>query len=139
MKYAASSNFHFLRNIQTCSSFSIFCQMEAVNSQMLNCFLEFDFEELNSNWWLLLKKPCSKYLPESLPKGPILSQFIGEIHQAPGWVPWLNRQDDMGLCLFGSLSYNLKHVSLSITFVEEANQKGQRKEHCMCIKQIQNI
>ena len=32
-----------------------------------------------------------------------------------------------------------KHVRLSIPFIEEATQKGSRKEHCMCIKEKQNI
>ena len=41
-----SSNFHFLSNIRTCRFFLHFCQMEAVNSLVLNCFLEFEFEEL---------------------------------------------------------------------------------------------
>ena len=35
--------------------------------------------------------------------------------------------------------YKLKHVCLSITFIEEATKKRLSKEHCMCIKQKQNI
>ena len=33
----------------------------------------------------------------------------------------------------------MKHACLTRPFIEEATQKGQRKEHCMCIKQKQNI
>ena len=36
-------------------------------------------------------------------------------------------------------SYKLKHACLTRPFIEGATQKGQRKEHCMCIKQKQNI
>ena len=36
-------------------------------------------------------------------------------------------------------SYKLKHRRLVATFIEEATQKRQSKEHCMCIKQKQNI
>ena len=32
-----------------------------------------------------------------------------------------------------------KHVCLSVPFIEEATPKGSRKEHCMCIKEKQNI
>ena len=39
----------------------------------------------------------------------------------------------------GSHSYKLKQASLTRPFIEGATQKGQRKEHCMCIKQKQNI
>ena len=35
--------------------------------------------------------------------------------------------------------YKLKHACLTRPFIEGATQKGQRKEHCMCIKQKQNI
>ena len=36
-------------------------------------------------------------------------------------------------------AYKLKHACLTRPFIEGATQKGQRKEHCMCIKQKQNI
>ena len=35
--------------------------------------------------------------------------------------------------------YKLKHARLTRPFIEGATQKGRRKEHCMCIKQKQNI
>jgi len=36
-------------------------------------------------------------------------------------------------------AYKLKHVCLIWPFIKQATQKGQSKEHCVCIKQKQNI
>ena len=41
--------------------------------------------------------------------------------------------------LLDRYAYKLKHVCLASPFIEEATQKRQCKEHCMCIKQKQNI
>ena len=38
----------------------------------------------------------------------------------------------------GKKAYKLKHGRLVSPFIKEATQKGQSKEHCMCIKQKQN-
>ena len=41
--------------------------------------------------------------------------------------------------IFGLKAYKLKRGCLTRPFTEGATQKGQSKEHCMCIKQNKNI
>ena len=62
-------------------------------------------------------------------------KIIGIIlHRLDGYSLWLS------ICTYlWRHAYKLKQASLTRPFIEGATQKGQRKEHCLCIKQKQNI